>query len=293
MTDSRDPEDRLRARLRPEVDRLVLPLDGDGLRERLAERSRQGRWWMRPASVAAAAALVVAASFLALTLGPPRLPAVGSSPQPSTSSAVPVSLPVDSPLKPTDCGWPSGAPLAFAGWATIADLGAEQIIQGDPLAHVFALVTRDPIELRPMIGSPMLERGFCALRQDGSQVESGVPGDWAFRGTPQAPAVTCGTPITSCVSATLAVLDAVADIGRAAMRITLRSDQLCIGAPFHDRPCGAPVWPVGTQRMTSAVVTFSGTHQQAFLNVFWLADGSMTADVMALEAPPPGATPFP
>ena len=293
MTDSRDSEDRLRARLRAEVDRLALPIDGDELRERLAERSRQGRWWMRPASVAATAAVVVAASILALTLGPLRPPDVGASPQPSRSSAVPVRLPADSPLKPTDCGWPSETPLAFAGWATIADLGAEQIIQGDPLAHVFALVTRDRVELRPMIGSPMLERGFCALRQDGSQVESGVPGDWAFRGTPQAPAVRCETPITSCVSATLAVLDAVADVGHPATRITLRSDQLCIGAPFHDRPCGAPVWPTGTQRMTSAVVTFSGTDQQAFLDVFWLADGSIIADVMALEAPPPGATPFP
>ncbi len=293
MTDSRDREHRLRARLHAEIDRLALPVDGDDLRDRLAERSHPGRWWMRSAPKVATAAVVVAASILALALGPLRPVPVGSSPPPSASSTPPVSLPGDAPLKPSDCGWPRDTPLAFAGWAAAADLGAEQIVQGDPRALVYALVTRDPVELRPMIGSPMVERGFCALRQDGSQVESGVPGDWALRGTQRAPVVTCGKSITSCVRATLAVLAAVADIGHAATRVTLRSDQLCIGAPFGGRPCGAPVWPDGTQRMTSAVVTFSGTDRQAFLNVFWLADGSITAEVMALEAPPPGATPFP
>ena len=45
--------------------------------------------------------------------------------------------------------------------------------------------------------------------------------------------------------------------------------------------------------MTSAVETFSGTDQQVFLNVFWLADGSIGAEMMVLEAPPLGATPLP
>jgi hypothetical protein len=45
--------------------------------------------------------------------------------------------------------------------------------------------------------------------------------------------------------------------------------------------------------MTSAVVTFSGTEQQAFLSVLWFAGGSISAGMVALEAPPPGATPFP
>jgi hypothetical protein len=293
MTDSRDREDRLRARLHAEVDRLPLQVDADELHKRLAEESPQDRWWMRPASLITTAAVVVAGVILALALGPLRLLPVGTSPLPSASSTAHVNLPADAPLKPSDCGWPSDTPLAFAGWATIADLDAGQIIQGNPLAHVYALVTRDPVELHPMIGSPMVERGFCALRQDGSQVESGVPDEWASRGTQQGPAVTCAKAITNCASATAAVLDAVADIGHPAARITLRSDQLCIGAPFGGRPCGAPVWPAGAQRMTSAVVTFSGTNQQAFLNVFWLAGGSVSAEVMALEAPPNGATPFP
>jgi hypothetical protein len=110
----------------------------------------------------------------------------------------------------------------------------------------------------------------------------------------QNPVVTCEGPATACARATRIVLDALGSVGHPATRITFRSDQLCIGAPYGGRPCGAPAWPVGTQRMTSAVVTFSGTDQQAFLNVFWLADGSIiSAEVMALEAPPPGATPFP
>ena len=50
--------------------------------------------------------------------------------------------------------------------------------------------------------------------------------------------------------------------------------------------------PDGTQHVTSAVVTFAGTDQQAFLNLFWLADGSISPS-MALATPPPGATPLP
>jgi hypothetical protein len=204
-----------------------------------------------------------------------------------------VILPDNAPLKPTDCGWPATTPLAFAGYATVADLDAEQITQGSPNEHVYALVTRDPVELVPMIGSPMLERGFCALRQDGSQTESAVGADWTFKGTQQNPVVTCGGTATSCVRETLVVLDAVASVGHPATRITFRLDEMCIGAPFGGRPCAAPAWPDGTQRMTSAVATFSGTEQQAFLTLFWLADDSISADMMALEAPPPGATPYP
>jgi hypothetical protein len=216
-------------------------------------------------------------------------PAGSTSPVPSPSKVV---LPVNAPLEPTNCGWPATTPLAFAGYATVADLDAEQIIQDSPNEHVYALVTRVPVELVPMIGSPMLARGFCALRQDGSQPESAVGADWTFNGTQQDPVVTCDTG-SSCVRATLVVLDAVASVGHPATRITFRPDQLCIGAPFGGRPCAAPAWPDGTQRMTSAVVTFSGTKQQAFLSLFWLADGSISAGYMTLEAPPPGATPFP
>ena len=218
----------------------------------------------------------------------------GARAAPTTSATTaPVILPGNAPLEPTDCGWPATTALAFAGYATIADLDAAQIIQGSPNEHVYALVTRDPLELVPMIGPPMLERGFCAIRQDGLQTESAVGADWTFNGMQQNPVVTCQGTATSCVRETLAVLDAVASVGHPATRITFRADEMCIGAPFGGRPCAAPAWPDGTQRMTSAVATFSGTQQQAFLNLFWLADGSFSAEMMALEAPPPGATPFP
>jgi len=223
---------------------------------------------------------------------PTQPPAGSGKPAPTTSATtVPVVLPVNAPLEPTDCGWSATTPLAFAAYATVGDLDAGQI--GSPNEHVYALVTRDPVEVVPMIGSPMIERGFCALRQDGSHTESAVGADWTFNGTQQNPAVTCEGTATSCVRATLVVLDAVASVGHPATRITFRLDEMCIGAPFGGRPCAAPAWPDGTQRMTSAVATFSGTEQQAFLNLFWLADGSISAEMMALEAPPPGATPFP
>jgi hypothetical protein len=245
------------------------------------------------------AASVIAAVVL-VGVGISQLGPAATQPTPSggkptftpSATTAPVVLPVNVPLEPTDCGWPAATPLAFAGYATVADLDAEQIIQGSPYEHVYALVTRDPIEVVPMIGSPKIEGAFCALRQDGSQTESAVGADWTFNGTQQNPVVTCEGTATSCVRETLVVLDAVASVGHPATRITFRSDEMCIGAPFGGRPCAAPAWPDGTQRMTSAVATFSGTEQQAFLNLFWLADGSISADMMALEAPPPGATPF-
>jgi len=204
-----------------------------------------------------------------------------------------VVLPADAPLKPSDCSWPAATPLAFAGWATVADLQAEQIIQGNPLAHVYALVSRDPVELVPMIGSPMLARGFCALRQDGAQVESGVPDAWAFHGAATSPQVACGGDVVGCARGTLAVLDAVASVGHPAIRIAFRDDVMCIWYPFLGgvHSCPAINVPDGTQRMTSAVVTLAGTDQQAFLNLAWLADGSISSE-MALVTPPPGATPF-
>jgi hypothetical protein len=218
----------------------------------------------------------------------------GGTPAPTTSATTtPVVLPVNAPLEPTDCGWPATTPLTFAAYATVGDLDAGQIIKGSPNKHVYALVTRDPVEVVPMIGSPRLERGFCALRQDGSQTESAVGADWTFNGAQQNPVVTCEGTATSCVRATLVVLDAVASVGHPATRMTFRSDEMCIGAPFGGRPCAVPAWPDGTQRMTSAVATFSGTDQQAFLSLFWLADGSISADYAVFEAPPPGATPFP
>ena len=245
------------------------------------------------ASVIAAVVLVgVGISHLGPAATQPT-PSGGKPTSTPSATTAQVVLPVNAPLEPTDCGWSATTPLAFAGYATVADLDAAQIIHASPNEHVYALVTRNPVELVPMIGSPMLERGFCALRQDGSQTESAVGADWTFSGIQQNPVVTCEGTGTSCVRETLVVLDAVASVGHPATRITFRSDEMCIGAPFGGRPCAAPAWPDGTQRMTSAVATFSGTEQQAFFSLFWLADGSVSADMTAVEAPPPGATPFP
>ena len=300
---SEETERRIRDALRS----ASLPAAPDSLRAALQEipsasaTAPRGtglpRGWLVP--VVLGTVLVIALAGIVVSGRQPAPTSPSASPStslPATPSATtaPVVLPVNAPLEPTACGWPATTPLAFAGYATVADLDAGQIIQDSPNEHVYALVTRDPVELVPMIGSPMLERGFCAIRQDGSQTESAVGADWTFNGMPQNPVVTCEGTATSCVRATLVVLDAVASVGHPATRITFRADEMCIGAPFGGRPCAAPAWPDGTQRMTSAVATFSGTEQQAFLSLFWRADGSLiSAGYLVLEAPPLGATPFP
>ncbi len=217
------------------------------------------------------------------------LPRLSSVPAPSSSM-----LPAAAALTPAECGWPASTPLAFAGWATVADLSAQEIVQGDALAHVYALVSRERIEIQPMVGSPMHSRGFCALLQSGAQVESGVPDDWAYDGAASSPVVTCQDGVVDCARETLAVLDAVDDIAYPATRITFRPNAMCIWYPFITgaHSCPAIILPRGTRRVTNAVVSFSGTDQQAFLNLFWLANGSISSD-MALVTPPPGATPFP
>lgn len=293
-------DDRFEQDLRSLLSRAAPADVPSGLREQVVEipyRPRTTRLDPRQlyASALAAASVVAAVVLIAVAvshINRIEQPGSGHTFEPSpTLTATAVVLPVNAPLEPTDCGWSATTPLAFAAYATLGDLDAGQI--GSPNEHVYALVTRDPVEVVPMIGSPMLERGFCALRQDGLQTESAVGADWTFNGMQQNPVVTCEGTATSCVRETLAVLDAVASVSHPATRITFRADEICIGAPFGGRPCAAPAWPDGAQRMTSAVATFSGTEQQAFLNLFWLADGSFSADMMALEAPPLGATPFP
>jgi hypothetical protein len=143
----------------------------------------------RPFAVVVAAAVVIATAALAgfgiSQLGPAATQPTTSSDQPTPAPSMttgPVVLPLNAPLEPADCGWPASTPLAFAGYATVADLDAGQIIQDRPNEHVYALVSRDPVELVPMIGSPMLARGFCALRQDGSQTESATGSGGDVRG---------------------------------------------------------------------------------------------------------------
>jgi hypothetical protein len=288
---SRDAPARVPAGFREQV-------IGTPLRRRRVPRLAPRRLFV---SGLVAASVIAAAVFLGVGIrqfGPAATQPTpsGGKPTPTTSATkTPVILPVNATLEPTDCGWPATTALAFAGYATIGDLGAAAIIQGSPNEHVYALVTLDPVELGP-IDAPMLERGSCVFRQDGLQTETAIGAvgwDWTFNGVQQNPVVTCEGTATSCVRETLAVLDAVASVGRPATRITFRADEMCIGAPFGGRPCAAPAWPRGTLRMTSAVVTFSGTEQQAFLSVLWFAGGSISAGMVALEAPPPGSTPYP
>jgi hypothetical protein len=240
----------------------------------------------------AAALLIVAAAACSSPTPSESAPAVMATSRPaSTPTAAPVILPADAPLKPSDCGWQASTPLAFAGWATVTDLDASQLIGGNPLAHVYALVSRDPVELHPMIGSPMLAHGFCAIRQDGLQTESGVRDDWTFHGIVQQPLVTCSAVLAiSCVRATLAVLDAVAKVGHPATRIAFYAGNMCM-PPWEF--CSIIVGPAVTQNATAAIVSFAGTDQQAYLYVFWLADGSISSRMMRLATPPPGASPFP
>ena len=249
----------------------------------------------RLAGVVAAVGLLAACSSV-VPPQPTARPVLPTATPSRSPTLAPVVLPALAPLKPADCGWPATTPLAFAAFATVANLDAEQIIHGDPGQHVFALVTRDQLELHPMIGSPTEARGFCALSADGHETESGVPDNWTFHGIAQWPQVTrppekvvsTGFP---CLHETLVTLDAVTDVGHPATRITFRANGTCIWFPFGGNPCPALVFPDGTQRVTNAVVSFDGTNQQAFLNLFWLADGTISSD-MALVTPPPGATPF-
>ncbi len=297
MTEPRDDfERRLEAEVGSYLAASAPRLEARQAAER-AMSARTHRSQSLATAVGAAFAVVGALAVgLAILLIRAPSPPVGASPSPSAPpapTAASVILPADAPLKPIECGWPASTPLAFAGWATVTDLSAQKIVQGNPLAHVYALVTRDRVERHPMIGSPMLERGFCALQQDGAQVESGVPYDWASHGATPSPLVTCEGGIVDCARETLVVLDAVSDFGHPAVRITFRADATCIWFPFGGaHPCPAIAVPDSAQRVTNAVVSFAGIAQQAFLNLFWLADGSISPD-MAHVAPPPGATPFP
>ena len=102
--------------------------------------------------------------------------------------------------------------------------------------------------------------------------------------------VTCEDDVEDCGRETLAVLEAVSEVQRPAIRIVFRANATCIWFPFGGNPCPSIAVPKGTRQMSNAVVSFEGTDQQAFLNLFWLTDGSISSD-LALVTPPPGATP--
>jgi hypothetical protein len=74
--------------------------------------------------------------------------------------------------------------MAFAGWATRAELGISDST-GHPGAGdlVYAVVSRDRISQYPNLGPPITARGICWT--DGSVVGmSGVPDDWVLRRRP-------------------------------------------------------------------------------------------------------------
>lgn len=126
-----------------------------------------------------------------------------------------------------------------------------------------------------------------------SATQYAVPTSTASAATTPAPQVTCEANSADCAAETRAVLDAVASVGHPVVRVAFQADAMCIWYPFLGgvHSCPAIIEPDGTRRMTSAVVTFADTDQQGFLNVAWLADGSLST-TLALVGPPPGATPF-
>jgi hypothetical protein len=91
-----------------------------------------------------------------------------------------VVLPSNAPLTPADCDWPDSSALAFAGWATLAQLNASQL--GDPSDRVFAIVTRDPVDTNQHDGFVAHSRALCARLRDGSIGQIIIADDWTLRG---------------------------------------------------------------------------------------------------------------
>ena len=79
----------------------------------------------------------------------------------------------------TICTWLPGTPLAFAGWATWAELGmADPSGVTGPDTLVYVAVSRIRVRLDKNIGPPAFARGFCWT--DGKTVGiTGVADDWA------------------------------------------------------------------------------------------------------------------
>jgi len=87
-----------------------------------------------------------------------------------------VPLPAGAPLTPAACGWDPATELAFAGWASLAELQF-----ADDADRVFAIVSRDAIDqLGFGRAGQMHGRGICFLSEDGSLSMSTVADDWTF-----------------------------------------------------------------------------------------------------------------
>jgi hypothetical protein len=84
----------------------------------------------------------------------------------------------------TMCNWPAGTVMAFAGWATMAELGlTDGTGHPGPDDLVYAVVSRDRISQYKNLGPPVVARGICWT--DGNVVGmSGVPDDWVLNRKP-------------------------------------------------------------------------------------------------------------
>jgi len=100
------------------------------------------------------------------------------------SSGPTVTLPPDTPLSLSSfCAWAAHTPLAFAGWATLAQLGqADASGQVGSSQLVFAVVSRDRISRVGFGGGgPQVARGMCFVEDD-QWSETGVADDWQLGG---------------------------------------------------------------------------------------------------------------
>lgn len=87
------------------------------------------------------------------------------------------------PEAPSTCQFPDGAPLAFAGEATLNELGlGDGSNFDDRIGQIY--VSRDPLPFTGSIpyvpGDPVVvpdHRQVCALYDDASSISS-VPDDW-------------------------------------------------------------------------------------------------------------------
>ena len=115
-------------------------------------------------------------------------------------------------------------------------------------------------------------------------MRGGVADDWRFSGIVLSPVIVCGLG-AGCVQETLAVLDAVADVGHAPVRIEFDPSAICLGDPFHPIPCPLGLPPAAKGFVGSAVVEFLGTSKRAYLDLFHSEGGSILYQMNVLAPP--------
>jgi hypothetical protein len=79
----------------------------------------------------------------------------------------------------TECGWPDGTPLAYAGWAALGTLALPDTFGPAPSTErVYVIVSSGRVSQQPMTGPAIVVRGGCMRGADGSLSVSPVPDDW-------------------------------------------------------------------------------------------------------------------